>query len=111
MNYHLKTSRFALDIKNMKVSKKMGKLGFNIVEEKMGKMQQQQPKTKYEYFKVTTQPKRIRFLTLDGDSSILIYAEHFVEFNNGWRRSVSCPDFDLKVRNKVLSNLQGKKGS
>jgi hypothetical protein len=95
----------------MKVSKKMGKLGFNIVEEKMGKMQQQQPKTKYEYFKVTTQPKRIRFLTLDGDSSILIYAEHFVEFNNGWRRSVSCPDFDLKAgETKSCPICKAKKG-
>jgi hypothetical protein len=91
----------------------MGKLGFDIVEEKMEKMQQQkqQPKTTINYFKVGSEPKRIRFLTLDGNDSILIYAEHFVQFNNGWNRSISCPDFDLKPgQAKTCPLCKAKKG-
>jgi hypothetical protein len=70
----------------------MGKFGFSVAEEKLEQTAKQN--AKYDWFKVTDKPQTIRFLTLDGNESILTYAEHYTVFKNTWTRSSSCPDYD-----------------
>ena len=75
----------------------MGKTGFDFAFKKLNEKQANNtPRQKYDY---VTMPKdgsalRLRFLTLDGPDSCVAYQEHFLEFKNTWKRSVSCPDFE-----------------
>jgi hypothetical protein len=86
----------------------MAKTGFDNITAEVESNQQQKTNVKYVYFKVTDKPKQLRFLTLDGENSVIFYHEHFTEFKNGWKRSTSCPDYNNTGDKKCLLCLSRK---
>jgi hypothetical protein len=87
----------------------MGKFGFSNISNEVETAQK--APVRYEFFKVTDEPKQIRFLTLDGENSIAMWMEHFTEFKNTWKRSTSCPDYEAeKGSEKKCLICQSRKG-
>lgn len=76
----------------------MAKSGFGAAQAAV-EQAEKNAKGAVEYKKFTVEkdadPKRVRFLTIDGDDSVLTFTEHWTTMNNGWKRNFACPNEDL----------------
>jgi hypothetical protein len=88
----------------------MAKSGFgaaqNAVEEAKKSFRD---KVEYNKFQVKTgeDAKRVRFLILDGDDSVLTFREHWTEMKNTWKCNFACPNEELGDDNCIVCS--GKK--